>query len=82
MELTLGSRDFILLNIKSGEMLKLNCKYELINEIVELLFKEKYFPFPHPTSNTIESSSRVDRKCLTFGQIANLLWLKCSAMIS
>ncbi len=42
LELTLGPRDFILLNIKSGEMLKLNCKYELINEIVELLFEEKY----------------------------------------
>lgn len=42
MENTLGKRDFILLNIKSGEMLKLNYDHYKIDQIVNLLISDKY----------------------------------------
>ena len=42
MEENLGPRDFILLNVKSGEMLKLKFNIDSINQIVELLFNDKY----------------------------------------
>ncbi len=42
METTMGKKDFILLNIKTGEMLKLNYDYYKISQIVELLITDKY----------------------------------------
>ena len=37
-----GKKDFILLNIKSGQMLKLKLNYYLIDQIIELIFQDKY----------------------------------------
>lgn len=42
IELNFGKKDFVLLNIKSGEMLKLNIDEYKINQIVNLLFSDKY----------------------------------------
>ena len=42
MEKLYGKKDFILLNIKSGQMLKLKSNYYLIEQIIELIFQDKY----------------------------------------
>jgi hypothetical protein len=42
MEQEFGKKKFLLLNIKSGELLKLNLDYYKINQIVELIFQDKY----------------------------------------
>ena len=42
METSYGKKDFVLLNIKTGEMLKLNIDHFKIEQIVNLLFEDKY----------------------------------------
>jgi hypothetical protein len=37
-----GKKNFILLNIKSGEMLKLNYNNYICEQIVEVIFQDKY----------------------------------------
>ena len=42
MKLIYGNKDFFLLNIKSGQTLKLNYNDYIIEEIIELIFQDKY----------------------------------------
>jgi len=42
MDKLYGKKDFILLNIKSGQMLKLKLNHYLIEQIIELIFQDKY----------------------------------------